>query len=187
MLWEWLLAGVLAVELLLLMWATRHHTFLPNPYREGPSMTRPGIPRRDDTFDASAYGTLRYDFKKWGGVQGIIPDPSDEQIEAFLRRLRDIAREFGDDTADDVDIEDASAEQLTAMLEDDTGLRLADAQKAIAEAVSELCQGSPDVAQLLQLPFRVRQGFLGWLQRKLMNPEASAVDSAGAPARRTGG
>jgi hypothetical protein len=143
--------------------------------------------RRDDTFDASSYGTLRYDFKRFGGVAGIIPDPSDEQIETFLRRLREIAREFGTDDQQDVDLDNASAEELTALLEDDANLRIADAQQAMVAAVAELCQGSPNAEQLLRLPFRVRQGFMGWLQRKLMSPEASAADTSGSPVRRIGG
>jgi hypothetical protein len=138
---------------------------------------------RDDTFDAGQYGTLRYDFKKFGGVQGIIPDPSDEMLEAFMRRLRDIAKEYG---ADDID-ENATAEQLQDLMEEDENLRLADAQKDQAEAVSELCQGSPNAEQLMALPFRVRQGFMRWLQRKLMDPEANASDSSPARVTRLGG
>lgn len=179
--WQWLaIAALLAAA-----WATRHHTYLPHPYRESTRMSRPGIPRRDDTFDAGSYGTLRYDFKRFGGVQGIIPDPSDEQIEAFMVRLREVAREFGDEEAT-VDVDTADADELNAMLEGD-GLRLADAQRAVCDAISELCQGSPNADQLLRLPFRVRQGFMAWLQRKLLSPEASAADTGAAPARRIGG
>jgi hypothetical protein len=148
-------------------------------------MTRPGS-RRDDVFDAGQFGTLRYDFKKFGGVQGLIPDPSDEQIDSFLTRLREIAREYGDEDAT-IDVESADAAELTRMLDEGPGLRIADAQQAVCEAIGELCQGSPDVAQLLRLPLRVRVGFLGWLQRKLLAPEASAADTAPAPARRIGG
>ena len=150
-------------------------------------MPRPQLPNRDDTFDAGSFGSLRYDFKAWGGVQGRIPDPSDEMLEAFMRRLREIAKEFGADDADDVDLDSASAEEITALLEDDKNLRIAEVQKLMCEAYGELCQGSPDAAALLQLPLRVRQGFMQWLQRKLMAPEASAADTSGAQARRIGG
>lgn len=146
----------------------------------------PHLPRSDDTFDAGVFGTLRYDFKKFGGVQGLIPDPSDQMIEDFLTRLRAIAKEYGDEDAT-IDVETADAAELTAMLDETEGVRLADAQREVCAAIAELCQGSPNADQLLQLPFRVRQGFMAWLQRKLMNPEASAADSEAAPARRIGG
>jgi hypothetical protein len=184
--WEWLLAAVLAVELLAAMWLTRHQSFLPR--ERGTPMSRPPVmPRRDDTFDAGQYGTLRYDFKKFGGVQGIIPDPSDEQIEAFMRRLREIAKEFGADDAEDLDLDNATAEELSALLEDDSNLRIAEAQQTLCDAYGELCQGSPDATALLALPLRVRQGFMQWLQRKLLSPEASAADTGASPARRIGG
>ena len=149
-------------------------------------MTRP-IVRRDDTFDASQYGALRYDFKKWGGIMGQIPDPSDEQIEQLMHRLREIAKEFGDEELDGLDLDEASASELQAVLDSDAKLRLADAQRALCEAYGELCQGSPDATALLSLPLRVRQGFFGWLQQKLLSGEASAADSRPSRGRRNGG
>lgn len=183
---DWLHTASVLGPVLALMWLTRAGS--PHfPDQKGTTMARPPMrPARDDTFDSGQFGTLRYDFKSWGGVQGIIPDPSDEQIEQLMRRLREVAREFGSDT-DDTDLENASAAELTAILDEDDSIRLADAQKALCEAYGELCQGSPDAATLLTLPLRVRQGFFGWLQRKLMSPEASAADTTGSPAQRTGG
>lgn len=178
---EWLLAALGA------WWAVRH--LLPLPDEEGSPMARVHqLPNRDDTFDAGTYGSLRYDFKAYGGVQGRIPDPSDEMIEQFMRRLREIAAEFGaddDNTPDNV--EELSAEELNELLAEDKNLRLAEAQQAMCEAVAELCQGSPDATQLLALPFRVRQAFMTWLQRKLLTGEASAAATEPVPARRVGG
>lgn len=144
---------------------------------------RGNVPGREDTFDAGQFGTLRYDFKKFGGVQGLIPDPSDEMIEEFMRELRDIANEFG---SGDVD-ENASPEEIAELMEDDSNLQIAAAQQRMAEVTGKLCQGSPDAAALLALPFRVRQGFMRWLQRKLMDPEASASGSAPSRVTRLGG
>jgi hypothetical protein len=144
---------------------------------------RGNVPGRDDTFDAGQYGTLRYDFKKFGGVQGIIPDPSDEMIEEYMRNLRDIAREFGEEDVND----DATPEEIQALLEDDSNMQIAEAQKRMAEATGAFCQGSPDAAALLALPFRVRTGFMRWLQRKIMDPEASAAGTSPVRAIRHGG
>jgi hypothetical protein len=139
-------------------------------------------PGGGDTFDASAYGTLRYDFKKFGGVQGMIPDPSDEMIENYMRALRDIAREFGEDEVS----EDATPEEIQDAL-DNSNLEIKAAQDAMALATSELCQASPSADELLRLPFRVRVGFFNWLQRKLMDPEASASGTSPVRAIRPGG
>jgi hypothetical protein len=145
------------------------------------------LPNRDDTFDAGSFGVLRYDFKAYGGVMGRIPDPSDEMIEQFMTRLREIAREFGDEELEQVDLDNASAEEINALLAEDSNLQIAEAQRAMCDAVGELCQGSPSADQLLALPLRVRQGFMQWLQRKLFAGEASAADTQPGQARRIGG
>lgn len=138
---------------------------------------------RADTFDSGQFGTLRYDFKAYGGVQGMIPDPSDEMIEQYLRGMRDAAKEFS--AAENT--EDLSAEQLQELLEDDQNMRLAEAQQVIAGLTAELCGGSPTKEQLLALPFRVRQAFLSWLQGKLVNPESNAAGSTPSRVARIGG
>ncbi len=185
--WE----ALLCAALLTVAWLTRHHSYLPEDLLKGisPMATprRPALPQRDDTFDSGQYGTLRYDFKKFGGVQGLIPDPSDEQIEEFMRSLRQVAKEFSDDDLDDVDVDNATAEELSELLDKDENLQLAAAQRAMCECYAQLCQGSPDAAALLALPLRVRQGFMQWLQRKLLSGEASAADTSGSQARRIGG
>lgn len=145
---------------------------------------RGNMPGRADTFDAGQYGTLRYDFKKFGGTQGIIPDPSDKMIEDFMRGLRDAAKEFG---AEDVDTDAMTPEQLQDLMDDDENLKIEEAQRKIAELLGELTQGSPSAEQLLALPFRVRQGFMRWIQGKLMDPEASAVGTAPSRVRQIGG
>lgn len=176
---DWVLAALGA------WWAVRH--LLPLPEEGSPMARVHQLPNRDDTFDAGTYGTLRFDFKAYGGVQGRIPDPSDEMIEAFMRRLREIAREFGGEDVEDADLEDATAEEINELLRDDKNLEIAAAQREMCEAIAELCQGSPDAAALLALPFRVRQKFMAWLQRKILSGEASAADTQPAPARRVGG
>lgn len=140
--------------------------------------------KNSDTFDGGQYGTLRYDFKSWGGVQGIIPDPSDKMIEDYMKGLRDAAKEFG---AEDADTDNMSAAEVQELMEDDKNMEIEAAQAKIAELTSELCQGSPNTPQLLALPFRVRQGFLKWLQGKLMDPEANAAGTTDSRVRRIGG
>lgn len=139
---------------------------------------------RADTFDSGEYGTLRYDFKKFGGIQGMIPDPSDELIEQYMRGMRDLAKEF---SHEGIDTDNLSAAEIQDLMEDDANLQIAAAQRRVAEITAELCQGSPTQEQILALPFRVRQGFLRWLQTRLMDPEANAVDSSPSRVTRIGG
>lgn len=138
-----------------------------------------------DTFDAGVYGTLRYDFKKFGGVQGVIPDPSDEQIETFMRNMRDTAKEFGQDES--VDPDSMSAEELQELMEDEAALQIKEAQVKISGLVGDLCSSSPSADELLALPLRVRQGFMRWLQGKLLDPESEAADTTPSRVTRLGG
>lgn len=138
-----------------------------------------------DTFDAGQYGTLRYDFKKFGGKMGTIPDPSDEMIEAFMRGMRDTAKEF--QNGEDVDVDNLSQEELAELMDDDSRMRIQEAQVKIAELTGALCQDSPGQDELLALPFRVRQGFLRWLQGKLLDPESAAAGTTPSRVTRLGG
>lgn len=132
---------------------------------------------QNDTFDGGQYGTLRYDFTKWSGKQGVIPDPSDELIEQFMRGMRDTAKEYQSEGG--ADVESLSAAELQELMDDDSNMRITEAQAAIAKLTADLVQNSPSADELLALPFRVRQGFLRWLQGKLLDPEAGAAGTRG--------
>lgn len=147
-------------------------------------MAQSGRGGSQNTFDAGAFGTLRYDFKAFGGVQGIIPDPSDQLIEDFMRGMRDTAKRFQQDQAD---VDGLSDSDVLEMMDDDSAMQIVEAQQAICQHVSELCQGSPNTDQLLALPFRVRQAFMRWLQGKLLDPEGGAAGTTNGRAVRAGG
>lgn len=139
---------------------------------------------RADTFDAGQFGTLRYDFKAYGGVQGIIPDPSDTKIEEFMRGMRDAAQEF---STEEVDVDNLTAEELQELMADDSNLRIKDAQDTMMGLLGELCDGSPSKEQLLALPLRVRMRFTRWLQEKLLDPESDAAGTTPSRVTRLGG
>lgn len=142
---------------------------------------------RADTFDASQFGILRYDFTKFGGKQGTIDDPSDEMIEVYLNKMREIAKEFGGDDQDEEALERMSAEELAEHLEGDSRMQIVEAQKQMAAATAILCRETPSEADLLALPFRVRQRFQRWLSERLLNPESEASDGVVSRLRRLGG
>lgn len=138
-----------------------------------------------NTFNAGSFGKLRYDFTAFGGVTGIIPDPSDQQIEEFI----DTQRSFMEEVGLDPDSDEIDNEALGEMLENDEDgkFNIAEMQRKMVEAVAKLCSDSPSTEAMSALPFRVRQAFLLWVQNQFLNPEASAVGTTSAQSRRTGG
>lgn len=132
------------------------------------------------TFNAGDYGRLRYDFTDYGGVTGIIPEPSDDLINEFQEDYRALARRYGVDIGDE-----APAEEVTEAINkaDQTDMRKAQAE--LAELSAKLCSNSPDADQILQIPFRIRMRFNAWLLGQIMDPEAAA--SATRPTGRAHG
>jgi hypothetical protein len=142
---------------------------------------------RADTFDAGEFGVLRYDFKKFGGVQGVINDPSDEMIEAFLTRMRELAKQYGGDEKTPEELDAMGSDDLADYLDGQDKVNIVAIQKEMAGATSALCGGTPSAEDLLALPLRVRQRFQRWLSERLLNPESEASDGGVSPLRRIGG
>lgn len=124
--------------------------------------------KKKTTFDAGQFGTLRYDFTAFGGVTGIIPDPSDEKLEAFNTAYMELLDKYG--VGEDVDKDDPDA--VKDAIERNKDVSFIEQQKEMMELIAELCDHSPSLEELQKLPFRVRQVYLGWIQRELINPEA---------------
>lgn len=124
--------------------------------------------KKKTTFDAGQFGTLRYDFTAFGGVTGVIPDPSDEKLEAFNTAYMELLDKYG--VGADVDKDDPDA--VKDAIERNKDVSFIEQQKEMMELIAELCDHSPSLEELQKLPFRVRQVYLGWIQRELINPEA---------------
>lgn len=108
---------------------------------------------------------LDYNFEKFGGPSGTIPEPSDKQIYAFNEAMRSGLEARGVDitTGDRV----AWAAQL-AKLDVNAQREYLD---SMVHVFADLCGGSPDLQQLQALPYRIRNAFFGWLAAQL-SPEA---------------
>lgn len=126
---------------------------------------------RAQTFDAGAFGSLRYDFTAYGGATGIIPDPSDDLLEKFNTGYRDLLAEYGLDT-DTGEVDSRDPESVNAALERTEGVSFVEQQRRMVDLIADLCQDSPSAEQIMRLPFRVRQRYIVWLQNNLTNPEA---------------
>lgn len=150
------------------------------------------------TFDAaSAVEPMDWNFEKYGAGKGTVPEPSDIEIERFMRKYRVLSsevlrsaeisankelQEMVDRRLKENDPDDPT-EVLTVQesIEVMRQIDFAGDEKApeIAEAMLDLVvtitKGSPNKQQLLALPNRVRGAFYGWLIGQLTNPDFSAA------------
>jgi len=107
---------------------------------------------------ATAVDPLDFDFSKYGGPTGVIPEPSTKQVEAFLNTAQDVAKLLGIAPGQALSVESISAipqdaaEKMNALM---------------TERVLELCAGEITEEDLDKLPFRVRSAFTAWLAGEL--------------------
>lgn len=128
-------------------------------------------------FDAgTAVEAMEYDFTKYGGGAGIIPEPSGDVLDEFMQALaasmstvQDVTNLGEIDTTDG----EAVAAALAAIKDQDTIKQVDD---ELTELVARLTQGQPSADDIATLPFRVKQAFIGWLVGQL-NPQAEAPAS----------
>jgi hypothetical protein len=127
-------------------------------------------------FDASTIvEELDYDFTKFGGKKGKIPEPSDEQIAALYAGMDKLVKEVA---GEHVKLPDnPSAEDLVIALNQ---LTLGESYRPMLDGMTQLyadvCSGTPSVAELNQLPPRIRGLFFQWVAKEL-RPELDAADS----------
>ena len=114
------------------------------------------------TFTLSGIESLEYDFrefKKADGTNctghGVIPEPSGEQLDAFIRAMVAIGN-------------DAEAKADSG---DEGNFSLAEVRKRMIDAVASL---GVDRAHLEELPLRAVQPFAMWLQSELFTGGADA-------------
>lgn len=143
-------------------------------------------------FDAGlAVETLEYDFTKFGGGAGEIPEPSTKTVSAFFEEMRSNLREAQKARASveslQVDLEEMDDKEVAGALEhmDETMAQASGYQTKTIEAVAILCGaerlpnpewtedgdepeyvvsgGSPTKDDLDLLPYRVLAEFNKWL------------------------
>lgn len=132
-------------------------------------------------FDAATVvEPLDWDFEKFGGGKGTIPEPSDDKILALFRDMQAVAKSVGKEI-DFSDPESLSPEKLLQAMDglDLTGIMVA-ALDAMVEAVAKCCSGKPNKTQIKKLPLRVRMKFILWLLEEL-RPEAAGAGFANQP------
>lgn len=121
-------------------------------------------------FDAGkAVEPMEYDFTAFGGTAGIIPEPSNKQVEDFFNAIGKMAKDLGlgEDTKDP-QVRARLAEFMAGLTDED----IAKYKEDVAKAVDRLCSGTPSGEEYINLPYRVQGAFSAWLASEL-RPEAA--------------
>lgn len=105
---------------------------------------------------------MTFDFSKFGGPTGVIPEPSTRQIETFMEVLRQTMPTTRDDQGHEV----LDVPAIAEIAKD------SDLEAVLYSAVADVCSGHPSVQEIMALPFRPQRRFIGWLLGTLLDPEA---------------
>lgn len=122
-------------------------------------------------FDASqVVEALAYTFKPFLNQEGVIREPTDQQISDFLAGMKALTLEMRDEIPQLKDTDPEDIDLLGAMesLDPEMTIHMASKLSVVYEA---LCSGKPSKEDLLRLPPRIRNVFYAWLQKQVMDPE----------------
>jgi hypothetical protein len=133
------------------------------------------------SFDAGAsVGKLDWTFEPYAKDKGVLKEPSDEAIGAFIDGLKGVyksVRESGLAELEKLGDNPTPDEMMGAinMVGGDEFVKL---NRQVAELHGALCSGKPGADQIMILPLRVRTQFYTWLRDEVVNPEAESGDGA---------
>jgi hypothetical protein len=111
---------------------------------------------------------LGYDFSPYGG-EGIIPEPSAEQIKSFRRAFAQLVQSSAD-SANKQAPEDMIKAAIELLNKDTSEL-----DTKILMAVAEVCSGKPSFDELDALPYRAQNAFVGWCVGTFLLPEVPTL------------
>lgn len=120
-------------------------------------------------FQIETLESVEYDFRPLVDAHGIIPEPSEARIRAFVSGM---AGYTGESLEDNEVPEEGGGESGYKMLE-----RMAEHRPDANKAVAEFCSGFPSEEEVGKLPFRVFLQFVNYLRDSVMNPEVLGGDS----------
>lgn len=125
-------------------------------------------------FDAAtAVEELEWDFTKYGGKTGVIPEPQTKQVNDFFKSMKAMVREVKqiskNTPALSLDADNLSEEDMEALSDqiDASGQIAEEYQQRTRELLAELCSNSPNAEDLAVLPQRVLAAFSTWLVGEL--------------------
>jgi len=106
-------------------------------------------------------------------IEGITPDPSDEQMAVWGQQTAQLAREFNADR-DGIDINDRMA--VLEWMADQPPSRAMELEKRTAKLHADVCSNKPSFEEIMATPPRIRSAWYRWLSGEL-NPEGSTPDT----------
>lgn len=121
------------------------------------------------TFDFRVKGADG-EYVKPDAPHGTIEEPSALQVEHFRNALSTTLKPVVEVLQNDKLTDAEKASELQA-----AGLTEADADKMqneMYQAVADLCSGNPSYQAILDLPFRARNMFVGWVVGTFLDPKA---------------
>jgi hypothetical protein len=112
-------------------------------------------------------------------VQGVTPEPSQEQVRLFQEALRRVYQlgEFAPDAeggGDEVTGQEL-AEKVAASL---SLTEITKRDEEIAGIYAAVCSNEPSAEQILLLPHRQRAAFIGYLSNELLNPTKGSAGTS---------
>lgn len=110
----------------------------------------------------SSIEPLHYDFTtvEGGEGKGTIPEPSQEQIEAFVSNFQALVSDLQSRTNGEASGEDV----------DEAMSHIRELRKHSTQYVSELCSGTPSIEEIESLPPRLQTAFTKWVRQEITDP-----------------
>jgi hypothetical protein len=119
-------------------------------------------------FDAAtAVEPMDWNFEKFGGGSGVVPEPSTKEMKSFQQEFGKIMRDSAALEMPDDEAMKLSEDEFTALQE-----QVAELGERLDTAIAQLCKDQPSVDQVAKLPFRVKTAFSKWLMEQF-RPEGA--------------
>lgn len=127
------------------------------------------------SFNADAIEKIDWNFRPYVEADGVVPEPSTEQVGVFLDTLHALITELAAtgefDDIPEADIEKMKRGEILALAaqKQASNQRFIGNEKLIA-AYADLCSNLPSVEQLAALPHRIRERFFNHVRDQFVNP-----------------
>lgn len=128
-------------------------------------------------FDAGAVlKPLDWNFERYGGGSGVVPEPSDKAMETLFKDLGKVSRDLLEKAGLTQLSEDADPVTIMKVLSNmEESVGLVQMINGYTKAFAKLCQNQPSAIQLNKLPMRGRMLFYTWLVTELRPEVGGAV------------
>lgn len=127
----------------------------------------------------TAVESMEYDFTDYGGGSGVIPEPTDDILDAFYAQVAEVMGQVQETIGGLQNLDTTDPEAVQAALTQVEGSSImSQVSSALTDVIAGLTQGRPSAEEIGRLPFRVKQAFMGWLVTQF-SPEAATPGTNG--------